>query len=66
MKVIAGIEAEEVIGRSLSHLPLRSLGGGARAPPKAARCGPAARATRGPSELGYEPGHDDLPWPDSA
>jgi hypothetical protein len=56
LKVIAVIEDDEVIYRSLSHLNLLSSGDGSRPPPR----------TEGPRELIYEPGYDDVAWPDPA
>jgi len=73
MKVIAVIEDEEVIYRILAHLHLLAPGDGPRAPPRPELVeGPAAEAlyaspaSAEPRELIYEPGLDDLPWPESA
>jgi hypothetical protein len=73
MKVIAVIDQEQVIYQILAHLNLLSPGDGPRAPPRPELVeGPPAEAlyaspaSAGLRELIYEPGLDDLPWPESA
>lgn len=64
MKAIAVIAEEEAIYRILSPLNPLAPGDGPRAPPPEGRLG--SPGSVGPRELIYEPGSDDLAWPDPA